>query len=60
MVMVAISTLPRDTINGHATAITSSAIRNSFCLTVEPSIAGRINFGPETCFTAFWNIGRSN
>ncbi|MNW21969.1 hypothetical protein D3C71_2231910 [compost metagenome] len=59
MVRVAISTVPRDTINGPATAITSSAIRNSFCFTVEPSIAGRINFGPETLLSPFWNSGRN-
>ena len=60
MVRVAISTVPRDTINGHATASTSSATRNSFCFTVEPSIAGRINFGPETLFSPFWKAGRKS
>ena len=60
MVRVAISTVPRDTINGHATAATSSATRNSFCFTVVPSIAGRTNFGPETFFSVFWNSGRSS
>ncbi|MNY37774.1 hypothetical protein D3C86_1723580 [compost metagenome] len=60
MVSVAISTVPRDTINGQATAATSSATRNSFCLTDEPSIAGKTNFGPETFFNVFWNTGRSS
>jgi|GEM_PF-4947318 len=59
MVRVAISTVPRDTMKGHATAATSSATRNSFCLTVEPSIAGNTNFGPETLFSVFWKTGRS-
>ncbi|MNP17788.1 hypothetical protein D3C76_1102320 [compost metagenome] len=60
MVRVAISTVPRETINGHATAATNSATRNSFCLTEEPSMAGSTNFGPETFFNVFWNTGRSS